>query len=136
MIWAARRFRLAGDRAFALYVALYSAGMFATQSVRIDYSHHIAGLRVNQWVAVLAFAVAAGYLYRTRRARTPASAGQPLAHPAPAAPNAGADPGRRQPRRGHPLATSGYGSAVQAHVTTVTLLCYPWPRSSRVLVLG
>jgi prolipoprotein diacylglyceryltransferase len=89
VIWAARRFRLAGDRAFALYVALYSAGMFATQSVRIDYSHHIAGLRVNQWVAVLAFAIAVGYLYRTRRARSPAGGEQPLAHPASAAPNAG-----------------------------------------------
>jgi prolipoprotein diacylglyceryl transferase len=89
VIWAARRFRLTGDRAFALYVALYSAGMFATQSVRIDYSHHIAGLRVNQWVAVLAFAIAVGYLYRTRRAGSPAGGEQPLAHPASAAPNAG-----------------------------------------------
>jgi prolipoprotein diacylglyceryl transferase len=86
VIWAARRFRLTGDRAFALYVALYSAGMFATQSVRIDYSHHIAGLRVNQWVAVLAFAIAVGYLYRTG---------------VPAVPRAGSShsPIRRRPRR-------------------------------------
>jgi hypothetical protein len=63
--------------------------MFATQSVRIDYSHHIAGLRVNQWVAVLAFAIALVYLRRTRPARKHASGGQPLAHPASATPNAG-----------------------------------------------
>jgi len=70
VIWAARRFRLAGDRAFALYVALYSVGMFATQSVRIDPSHHIDGLRVNQWVAIAGFVIAAAYLARTKRARS------------------------------------------------------------------
>lgn len=85
VIWAARRFRLTGDRAFALYVALYSAGMFATQSVRIDYSHHIAGLRVNQWVALAALLLAATYLYRTRHA-----------HRLPAAPSLTAPPASAQ----------------------------------------
>lgn len=89
VIWAARRFRLAGDRAFALYVALYAVGTFATQSIRIDYSHHIAGLRINQWVALAAFILAATYLVRARRTRKDTSAGQPLAHPASATPNAG-----------------------------------------------
>ena len=70
VIWATRRFALTGDRAFALYVAAYSVGMFAAQAVRIDYSHYILGLRVNEWVAIAAFAGAAWYLYRTARSRS------------------------------------------------------------------
>lgn len=73
VLWAARRFRLTGDRAFALYLAAYAAGTFVIQTIRIDYSHHIAGLRVNEWIAVLAFAGAAWYLYRTRHSHRPAA---------------------------------------------------------------
>jgi prolipoprotein diacylglyceryl transferase len=88
VIWATRRFLLAGDQAFAVYVAAFAVGMFAVQTVRIDYAPHILGLRVNEWAAILAFAAAAGYLYRRRhaRARTPAPA---LA----AAADSGAEPG-------------------------------------------
>jgi prolipoprotein diacylglyceryl transferase len=66
VIWAARHFLMTGDRTFALYLAAYSVGMFAVQTIRIDYSHRILGLRINEWVAILAFAGAAWYLYRTR----------------------------------------------------------------------
>jgi prolipoprotein diacylglyceryl transferase len=66
VIWAARRFALTGDRAFALYLAAYWAGAFVIQIIRIDYSHHILGLRVNEWVALLTVIGAAWYLYRTR----------------------------------------------------------------------
>jgi prolipoprotein diacylglyceryl transferase len=69
VLWAARHFALPGDRAFALYLTAYSAGMFVVQTIRIDFSHQIFGLRLNEWVALLAFAGAAWYLYRTRRAR-------------------------------------------------------------------
>ena len=83
MIWATRRFLLPGDQAFALYAASFAVGMFAVQTIRIDYSHHILGLRVNQWVAILGYAAAAGYLYRARRTRSripaPALAAAPAA---------------------------------------------------------
>jgi prolipoprotein diacylglyceryl transferase len=69
LIWVSRRFPLPGDRVFALYLAAYSVGMFAIQTIRIDYSHHIAGLRVNEWVAILTFAGAIWYLYWMRHAR-------------------------------------------------------------------
>lgn len=71
VIWAARRFRLAGGRVFAVYVAAYAVGMFATETIRIDYTRHLLGLRVNQWVAILAVAGAAWYLYRTRPRPSP-----------------------------------------------------------------
>jgi len=90
VIWATRRFLLTGDRAFAFYVAAFAVGMFAVQTVRIDFAHHILGLRVNQWAAILGFAVAAGYLYRTRRARSRIPA--PALAAAPPA-DSGAEPG-------------------------------------------
>jgi|SRR5579875_138611 len=73
VIWAARRFRLTGDRAFAVYVAAFSVGMFLTQTVRADYSHHLLGLRTDEWAALVGLAGAAWYLHRTRHA-------DPLAH--------------------------------------------------------
>jgi prolipoprotein diacylglyceryl transferase len=66
LIWAARRFLLTGDRIFALYVAAYGVGRFIIESLRIDFAHQIAGLRVNQWMAIVIFAAGVIYLYRTR----------------------------------------------------------------------
>jgi prolipoprotein diacylglyceryl transferase len=73
VIYAVRRFLLTGDRAFALYAGAYAVGGFLTQSLRIDPSHHVLGLRVNQLVLAAVFAAAAAYLYLTRRKRGPDS---------------------------------------------------------------
>ena len=81
--------RLTGDRAFALYIALYSVGLFAIQAIRIDPSHHPAGLRPGQWVALAALLTALTYLYRTRSSGKDMDGEHPLAHPASATPNAG-----------------------------------------------
>ena len=71
VIYAVRRFLLTGDRAFALYAGAYAVGGFLTQSLRIDPSHHVLGLRVNQLVLAVVFAAAVAYLYLTRRKRGP-----------------------------------------------------------------
>jgi prolipoprotein diacylglyceryl transferase len=81
VIWAMRRFRMTGDRGFALYAAAYGVGRFITESLRIDYANHFLGLRVNQWMAILIFAGGAVYLYQTRHKTGP----DVLASPAPAA---------------------------------------------------
>jgi prolipoprotein diacylglyceryl transferase len=83
VLWAARRFRLPGGRVFAVYVAAYAVGMFAIETIRIDYAPHFLGLRVNEWLAILAFAGAAWYLYRTHPRPDPDEAAAPasLAHP-------------------------------------------------------
>ena len=73
VIYAVRRFLLTGDRAFALYAGAYAIGGFLTQSLRIDPSHHVLGLRVNQLVMAVVFAAAVAYLYLTRRKRGPDS---------------------------------------------------------------
>jgi prolipoprotein diacylglyceryl transferase len=71
VIYAVRRFLLTGDRAFALYAGAYAIGGFLVQSLRIDPSPHVLGLRVNQLVLAVVFAAAVAYLYLTRRKRGP-----------------------------------------------------------------
>ena len=57
-----RRHRLRPGRLFAVYIAGYAVGRFLVERMRIDYAHTIAGLRVNEWMSILAFAVAIGFL--------------------------------------------------------------------------
>lgn len=75
VIWAERRFRLTYGRAFALYVAAYTVGRAWIEALRIDAAHHIFGLRLNDWTALIVFLAAVAYLYVYRdRAEDPASA--------------------------------------------------------------
>lgn len=62
VIWADRRFTLGHGRAFALYVAAYTVGRFWTEYLRIDEAHHMLGLRLNDWTAILLFVGAVAYL--------------------------------------------------------------------------
>jgi prolipoprotein diacylglyceryl transferase len=65
-VWADRRWRLGGGRVFALYVAGYSTGRFWVESFRIDDSESWAGLRLNQWVALVALLGALLFLWLRR----------------------------------------------------------------------
>ncbi len=67
VVWADRRFRLGHGRAFALYVAGYTAGRFWIELMRTDQANHILGLRVNVWTSLLVFAGAVIYLVVARR---------------------------------------------------------------------
>ncbi len=51
LLAAERRWRLKPGQLFALYVALYTAGRWAIETVRIDSATRIAGFRVNELVA-------------------------------------------------------------------------------------
>lgn len=62
------RFHLDGGRLFACYIMWYTAGRFAIESLRIDNAHHILGLRLNMWTALLAFTFGALlFVYLTKR---------------------------------------------------------------------
>ncbi|MGW7573739.1 prolipoprotein diacylglyceryl transferase [Streptomyces sp. NPDC054765] len=62
VIWADKRFRLGHGRAFALYVAAYCAGRAWIEYMRVDEAHHILGLRLNVWTALIVFILAIAYL--------------------------------------------------------------------------
>ena len=63
----------ARGRLFAWYVAGYTVLRFGTESLRIDASHNVGGMRLNQWVAISVFAVAVLFLAvdRLRSRKTP-----------------------------------------------------------------
>jgi prolipoprotein diacylglyceryl transferase len=69
VIWADRRFRLGHGRAFALYVAAYTVGRFWIEHMRVDYAHHILGMRLNDWTAIVVFAAAVLYFVLSARRR-------------------------------------------------------------------
>jgi prolipoprotein diacylglyceryl transferase len=69
VVLADRRWRLGHGRAFALYIALYAVGRFGVETLRIDPANEILGLRVNLWVAGLAFVGAVAYLVVSARRR-------------------------------------------------------------------
>ncbi len=64
LLWLGRRFRIRPPGLFALYVALYCFGRFWVEMLRIDPAHHIAGLRLNDWVALVG--MVAGLLWFRR----------------------------------------------------------------------
>lgn len=70
LIWADRRFKLGGGRVVALYVAVYTAGRFWIEGMRIDTAHEFLGLRLNQWTSLVLFALAvAAFVWLTKTGR-------------------------------------------------------------------
>jgi prolipoprotein diacylglyceryl transferase len=61
LLYVARRFTIKPPGLFALYISWYTFGRFFEELLRIDPSHHIAGLRLNAWVSVIVFALSSGY---------------------------------------------------------------------------
>jgi prolipoprotein diacylglyceryl transferase len=57
LLWVGKRFRLQWGRLFAVYLVWYSAGRIVWESIRIDPSEIILGLRTNVWSGVLGVVV-------------------------------------------------------------------------------
>lgn len=53
LLWVGKRFTLQWGRLFALYLIWYSAGRIVWESIRIDPSEIILGLRTNVWAAII-----------------------------------------------------------------------------------
>ena len=53
LVWLGRRFRIRPPGIFALYVAGYSFFRMWMELLRIDNAHHIFGMRLNFWVALI-----------------------------------------------------------------------------------
>ncbi|WP_343238320.1 prolipoprotein diacylglyceryl transferase [Streptomyces sp. SID13031] len=61
VILAGRRFKLGHGRAFALYVAGYTAGRAWIENLRIDTVNEFAGLRLNVWTSMIMFVLAVAF---------------------------------------------------------------------------
>jgi prolipoprotein diacylglyceryl transferase len=69
IVWADRRFQPGHGRAFALYVAGYTAGRGWIEYLRIDPAHEVLGLRLNDWTSLLLFVGAVAYIVISARLR-------------------------------------------------------------------
>jgi prolipoprotein diacylglyceryltransferase len=69
VIWADRRFKLGHGRAFALYVAAYTAGRAWIEALRIDPANRLLGLRLNDWTSLVVFLGAVTYIVVSARLR-------------------------------------------------------------------
>lgn len=68
LLWLGRKLTLQWGRLFAIYLVWYSAGRIVWESIRIDPSEIILGLRSNVWMAI--FGVIVGiviFIVQTRR---------------------------------------------------------------------
>jgi prolipoprotein diacylglyceryl transferase len=61
LILVERRFRIRPGGLFALYVLLYSIGRLWIETIRIDPSHEIAGVRLNVYVAAVAIVLSGAF---------------------------------------------------------------------------
>ena len=69
VVWADRRFRLGHGRAFAVYVAGYTAGRFLIEQMRTDYATRVFGdMRINVVVSAVVFLAAVLYIVLVRAA--------------------------------------------------------------------
>ncbi|MCX4449689.1 prolipoprotein diacylglyceryl transferase [Streptomyces sp. NPDC087866] len=93
VVWADRRFKLGHGRAFALYVAAYCAGRAWIEYMRVDEAHHILGLRLNVWTALIVFVLAVAYIVISAKVRPGREEiVEPQAPGAPEAPEASDEP--------------------------------------------
>ncbi len=67
LVFIGKRRKLAAGSIFALYVMLYSLGRGVIETLRIDESNLIFGLRLNIWTSILLFASASYFVYRLNR---------------------------------------------------------------------
>jgi prolipoprotein diacylglyceryl transferase len=73
--YAIRRFRLSGDRAFALYAGLYATARFFVEAQRVGYTPRVYGLRTNEAAMLAILIVAWSYLIVVRSQRKRALGG-------------------------------------------------------------
>lgn len=68
ILWIDRRFEMRWGKTFGLYLIVYSLGRIWIESIRIDPSEIILGLRINIWSALTGIAVGAIIIFvQTRR---------------------------------------------------------------------
>jgi prolipoprotein diacylglyceryl transferase len=74
LLWIDRRFKIRRPGLFALYVAYYCAFRMVEETLRIDPSSHIAGMRLNFWVALGCFVASSGFFVWWQFLRDPKAA--------------------------------------------------------------
>ena len=67
LVWLGHHRRIRPPGLFALYVAGYSLGRIWSELLRVDPAHHILGMRLNFWVAIVLFLIGVLWFVRVQR---------------------------------------------------------------------
>jgi prolipoprotein diacylglyceryl transferase len=67
LLWVGRKFQLQWGRLFGLYLVWYSAGRIVWESIRIDPSEIILGLRSNVWAAIFGVIIGLAIFFIQKR---------------------------------------------------------------------
>ncbi len=70
LVWLGHHRKIRPPGLFALYVAGYSAFRLFEEQLRIDYSVHILGMRLNFWIALFLFLIGVTWFIATQRGVT------------------------------------------------------------------
>jgi prolipoprotein diacylglyceryl transferase len=82
IVWLGHHRKIKAPGLFALYVAGYCGYRIFEEQIRIDYSVHILGMRLNFWVATIGFLAAIAWFLRIQLRKDSGSAGgSPPARP-------------------------------------------------------
>lgn len=92
LLFLDRRYQLRHGRLFACYVMAYTTGRFWIEGMRSDFANQFLGLRVNEWVSLVAFTGAAIYLWASRSRRPTPTLPDTGRSPADTAQVAGSEP--------------------------------------------
>ena len=104
LLWLDRRFRLRRPALFALYVMVYTAFRTFEETLRVDPSHHVFGMRINFFVSLGCFVAATAFFvwWQFLRAPSAAEGGTPRPRPrrqVPTGPAMAVPKGRVRPGR-------------------------------------
>jgi prolipoprotein diacylglyceryl transferase len=117
LVWLGHHRNIKAPGLFALYVFGYSAYRIFEESLRVDSSVHIFGLRLNMYIATVLAIIGAVWFYRTQRRPSPIEA--PVEPSADAAATADAASAPDEP--GSPAEPAGDAAlTTQATVTSDT----------------
>src|SRR3954449_4661343 len=95
LLWIDSRFRLRRPALFALYVSWYTAFRMYEETLRIDPSHHIGGMRVNFYVSLVCFIVSTAFFVWWQFLRRPGVDEAPRPRPIAKGPAMAVPRGRR-----------------------------------------
>jgi prolipoprotein diacylglyceryl transferase len=70
LVWLGNHRKIRPPGLFALYVAGYSAFRMFEEQLRVDYSVHILGMRLNFWIALVLYLIGVTWFIATQRGVT------------------------------------------------------------------
>jgi prolipoprotein diacylglyceryl transferase len=131
-LWRSRRVKAPGI--FALYVAGYSAARMGEELLRIDPAHHILGMRLNFWVALLLCVAGLIWFARIQGYRRPVARGAALLAGAVVLSQCGCGGGAQDDAPTRAIVAPVHSASLWASISKTVLPSPPaahtWPSSS------